>query len=63
MFDFCNTNYIIEYEYKVTKSVKFNNIIKVYLIPSIKDYIKNHLKDKIWYSNDDYKLFVKENNI
>jgi len=60
MFDFCNFNYIIEY--KSPKYVKFNNIVQVYLIPSIKDYTKNNLKDKIWYSDDDYKFF-KNNNL
>ena len=61
MFDFCNLNYIIKS--KSPKSVKFNSIVKVYLIPSIGDYIDLDLKNKIWYSDDDYKLFAKENNI
>jgi hypothetical protein len=61
MFDFCNINYIIEY--KKIKSVKFNNIVTIYLIPSIKDYIELGIINKIWYSEDDYKLFIKENNI
>ena len=61
MFDFCNINSIIQC--KSNKSVKFNDIIKIYLVPSREDYIKYDLKDKIWYSENDYKLFIKENII
>jgi len=48
-------------EYKPYKSVKFDTIIKVYLIPSRKDYTEQLLKDKIWYSDEDYKLFIDDN--
>jgi hypothetical protein len=50
--------------YKHNKSVRFNNIIYVILIPSIYDHILYSIKTKLWYNEDDYKnfLFDKINN-
>jgi len=53
-FNFCMTD---NNEYKL---VRFNKIIQVILIPSIKDdYIKNN-KDSIWYNDESYKYFIND---
>jgi hypothetical protein len=43
-----------------SKLVRFNNIIKVILIPSIKDDCIKNNKDIIWYNNESYKYFIND---
>ena len=40
--------------------VEFSQIVKVILIPILKDYKDAKLDTEIWYSKDDYFLFKKE---
>ena len=42
------------------KSVKFDETIRIILIPSIYDDILKNLKKNLWYSEDDYKFFIDE---
>lgn len=52
---------------KKEKKVSFYNVVKVVLIPNIKDYIDSNLVDNIWWSDNDYYIFkinlIKERNI
>jgi hypothetical protein len=40
------------------KSVTFNNICSVVLIPHRSEYI--NIKKNLWYSQEDYDTFIKE---
>jgi hypothetical protein len=42
------------------KSVKFDETIRIILIPSIYDDILKKLKKNLWYCEDDYKFFIDE---
>jgi len=55
---------------KIKKSISFNNIASVKLIPKREEYIKSELKDSLWYSEDeldsfrnDYINYLKYNTI
>ena len=51
--------FCFNYDYKYdNKSVHFNNIVQVYLIPSIKDLMKANLIHILWWSDSDYLLFL-----
>ena len=51
---FCNINN--------NKYVKFNNIIHIYLIPSRTDLLNDGLIEQLWWSSNDYKIFILKNN-
>lgn len=40
--------------------VKFNSVVSVILIPVLQDYKDAKLNTQIWYSRDDYFLFMNE---
>ena len=44
--------------YRKNKSVTFNNICSVVLIPHRSEYI--NIKKNLWYSQEDYDTFIKE---
>ena len=53
-----NVNYkITTSQYKNKLKVTFNYLIDVIFIPCITDYKNANLIDKIWWSNEDYRLF------
>ena len=41
------------------KNVSFDRIVNVTLIPTVNEYIDNNLKKQLWWSHDDYDLFIK----
>lgn len=53
----CNTSTKIK---EKKKGVEFADIVKVVLIPIIKDYKDAKLDNDIWYSKDDYFLFQQQ---
>ena len=42
------------------KSVKFDETVRIILIPSIYDDILKNLKKNLWYCEDDYKIFIQK---
>ena len=54
LFNFCMT------DNNESKLVRFNTIIQVILIPSIKDDCIKSNKDIIWYNDESYKYFISE---
>ena len=43
----------------IKKKVKFDNIIKVILIPNREEYFNNSLNDLLWWKKEDYCNFKK----
>lgn len=53
----------LEKKYKELQShkrVKFNSVVSVVLIPVLQEYKEAQINTKIWYSRDDYCLFINE---
>ena len=46
--------------FKDDKNVSFDSIVRVILIPEIKEYSDNFLHNSLWYSQDDYFGFVRD---
>ena len=44
----------------IKKKVKFNNIIKITLIPNREEYFQYSLNDILWWKEEDYINFRKE---
>ena len=44
----------------IKKKVKFDNIIKVILIPNREKYLNNFLNDLLWWNEEDYYKFKKD---
>lgn len=63
--DICLPNAKLKNNYKSIKTVKFNEIVRIILIPSIYDDIIKKIKTNLWYCEDDYKIFIdeKKNNL
>jgi len=49
LFNFCYQN----------KYVRFNKIVQVILIPSIRDEYIQKNKDSIWYNDESYAIFIQ----
>jgi hypothetical protein len=50
----------IDQIFKDDKNVSFDSIVRVILIPEIKDYSDNFLHSSLWYSQDDYFGFIRD---
>lgn len=42
-----------------SKSLTFNSTVRVILIPGIKDYENENLKQSLWYTQDEFRIFSK----
>ena len=51
-------SFLHTFSYRKNKSVTFSKICRVVLIPNRSEYIT--IKEKIWYSQEDYDTFIKE---